>query len=44
MKSKWYTTILNYYLANLWSKEQVIAVTGKALTAEEVEEILATKK
>lgn len=44
MKSKWYTTIRKYYLASLWTREQVIAVTGKALTAEEVEEILASKK
>ena len=44
MQSKWYTTIRNYYTSGLWNREQVIAVTGKALTETEVAEILASKK
>ena len=44
MQSKWYDKIRSYYISGLWSKEQVIAVTGKALTETEVAEILASKK
>ena len=44
MQSKWYDKIRNYYISGLWSREQVIAVTGKALTETEVAEILASKK
>ena len=44
MQSKWYTTIRNYYISGLWNREQVLAVVGKALTAEEAEEILSLKK
>ena len=43
MQSKWYDKIRSYYISGLWSREQVIAVTDKALTAEEVVEILASK-
>ena len=44
MQSKWYDRIRSYYISGLWSREQVIAVTGKALTETEVAEILASKK
>ena len=44
MQSKWYDKIRSYYISGLWSKEQVLAVVGKALTAEEAEEILSLKK
>ena len=44
MQSKWYEKIKGYYLSSLWSREQVIAVVGKALTETEVAEILASKK
>ena len=44
MQSKWYDKIRNYYTSGLWSREQVEAVVGKALTAEEAEEIIASKK
>ena len=44
MQSKWYDKIRNYYISGLWSREQVEAVVGKALTETEVAEILASKK
>ena len=44
MQSKWYDKIRSYYISGLWSKEQVLAVVGKALTETEVAEILASKK
>ena len=44
MQSKWFEKIRNYYISGLWSKEQVEAVVGKALTAEEAEEILSLKQ
>ena len=44
MQSKWFDKIRNYYISGLWSREQVLAVVGKALTETEVAEILASKK
>ena len=44
MQSKWYEKIRNYYISGLWSREQVLAVVGKALTETEAEEIIASKK
>ena len=44
MQSKWFDKIRSYYTSGLWSREQVIAVTDKALTESEVAEILASKK
>ena len=40
MQSKWYDKIRSYYLSGLWSRKQVEAVVGKALTAEEYELIV----
>ena len=44
MQSKWYDKIRNYYTSGLWSREQVLAVVGKALTKEEAEEIISAKQ
>ena len=44
MQSKWFDKIRSYYLSGLWSREQVEAVVGKALTAEEAEEIISAKQ
>ena len=44
MQSKWYEKIRNYYISGLWSREQVLAVVGKALTAEEAEEIISARQ
>ena len=44
MQSKWYDKIRNYYISGLWSREQVEAVVGKALTTEEAEEIISAKQ
>lgn len=40
---KWFDVIKEHYLAGRWTREQVLAVVGKALTAEEAEEILSLK-
>ena len=40
----WFDTIKEHYLLGRWNREQVLAVVGKALTAEEAEEILSFKK
>lgn len=44
MQSKWYDKIRNYYISGLWSREQVEAVVGKALTETEAEEIISAKQ
>ena len=44
MQSKWYEKIRNYYISGLWSREQVEAVVGKALTKEEAEEIISARQ
>lgn len=40
----WYDTIKEHYILGRWSKEQVLAVVGKALTEAEAEEIINAKQ